>query len=314
LGTKNIVQKNHSVYSIESVSISQKSEVDPAKIYFVQFNDSELALEYDNSLIISSVNILKSKSCEQRKKGFQQQVSPVARTANRPIIPTFNLFEQNDTVFFKQMADTQLIQRFEIRTVKTEKTALQKAEEIVDQIAKIREDRTRLLTGFQEVNYEAAAIRYMNEEFNRMEDEYIRLFTGTTKVSYETRQFEFLPENKDSLTIELAGFSASLGLLDPAITEWAPESKKITLVITLNDDIFTNIQRFSENILLPKAGFYYTIPSPALVKILLDNQAIHSTQMSFSQFGYTRSLAPDLLQIDFLPKTGEIRSIRGIEE
>ena len=313
LGVKNVIKENHNIYSIEDVSISQKSEIDPNNIYFVKFNDSELALEYDNSLIIRSVNTSRNEFTEQSKKDAQKQVIPTTRTANRPVIPTFNLFERTDTVFLSA-ADTQLVQRYEIRTVKAEKSPLQKAEEIVANIAKIREDRNRLLTGFQEVNYEAAAIKYMNEEFNRMEDDYIRLFTGTMKTSYETARFDFLPENRDSLTVELTGFSTSLGLLDPSVTEWASDGKKITLTITLNDDIFTDIQAFSENIKRSKKGFYYSIPSQALVKILLDNQVIFSTQMPFSQFGYTQSLAPNLLQIDFLPKTGEIRSIRAIGE
>ncbi|MCL2682514.1 MAG: DUF4831 family protein [Bacteroidales bacterium] len=312
LGIKNVIKENYSVYNIENVSVSQRSEVDPNNIYFVQFNDSELALTYDNSLIISSVNISNRESSEQSKRTHPPQVVQTARATSRPLIPTFNLVERTDTVFFNQMVDTQLVQHYNIRTVKAEKTPLQKAEEIVEQIAKIREDRNRLLTGFQEVNYEAAAIKYMNEEFNRMEDEYIRLFIGTTKVSYETAHFDFLPEDKDRLTTELAWFSVSLGLLN-LDTEWGSDGKKITLNIILDDDILASIEQFSENIKLPKNGFFYSIPSPALVKVMLDDQVIYSNQMPFSQFGITQSLAPGLLQIDFSPQTGEIRSVRAIE-
>ncbi|MDR0437704.1 MAG: DUF4831 family protein [Bacteroidales bacterium] len=311
LGIKNVIKENNSIYSIENVSISQKSEVDPNQIYFVQFNDSKLALEYESGLILSGVNTSRNEFSEQNNRTHPQQVVQTVRTTNRPLIPMFNLVERTDTVFFNQMVDTQLVQRYNIRTVKTEKTPRQKAEEIVEQIAKIREDRNRLLTGFQEVNYEAAAIKYMNEEFNRMEDEYILLFIGTTKVSYETAHFDFLPENKDSLSIELARFSTSLGLLNS--DTWVSDGKKVTLNITLDDNILTYIERFSQNIKLSKNGFYYSIPSLALVKIMLDDQVIYSTQMPFSQFGTTQSLAPDLLQIDFSPQTGEIRSVRTIE-
>jgi hypothetical protein len=147
-----------------------------------------------------------------------------------------------------------------------------------------------------------------------MEDEYIRMFIGTTKVSYETAHFEFLPTSKDSLTVELAGFSPKLGLIDQNLMEWAPDAKTITLNIALQDDILTDIQKFSEVVKRTKNGFYYSIPSSALVTINLDSQVIYSKPMSFSQFGITQSLSPDLLQIDFSPQTGEIRSIQAIGE
>ena len=310
LGIPNAIRDNKTVYSIENVSVSQKAKVDPNQIYFVQFNDSELALEYAKGLIIGGVNTPKSRASEQSRGDSRRQVMLASQTANRrPMVPTFNMFERTDTIFFKQVVDTQLVQRFEIRTVQTEKTALQKAQEIVENIAKIRDDRNRLLTGFQEVNYEAAAIRYMNEEFNRMEDEYIRLFTGTVKTSVETTSFEFLPENRNNLQVVLAGFSSSLGLI-PSDSS----TKNITLDIVLNDDILTGIHNFSKNIQLPKSGFYYAIPNPGLVRVKLDNQTLFSQQMPFTQFGTVQSLAPELLQIKFFPKTGEIRNVRTIGE
>ena len=312
LGVTNFIKENNTIYSIDDVFVSQKSEVDPKQIYFVQFNDSKLALKYDNNLIIRGVNLSKTEPSGFRKKDSERQIVQASQAANRPIIPTFNTFERKDTVFFNQMVDTQLVQRFEIRTVQTVKTPLQKAQEIVESIAKIREDRNRLLTGFQEVNYEAAAIQYMNEEFNRMEDEYISLFTGTTKSSFETVRFEFLPEDKDNLTVKLAGFLPDHGLVNVELEEDVPDVKIITLNIALQDDILSGIQQFSKNIRLPRRGFFYNIPSPALVTVKFDNQLLFSKPMPFSQFGTTQSLAPDFLQIDFSPQTGEIRSVRAI--
>gem|GEM_PF-569477 len=312
LGVRNIISKNQTVYSIENVMVSQKSEVDPKQIYYVQFNGSELALEYDNGMIISGVNLSKKPSFELGQQDFQKQTPQTQQIVNRPLIPMFNMIEQNDTVFFNQLDDAQPVQRYEIRTTQTVKTPFQKAEEIVANINKIREDRTKLLTGFQEVNYEAAAIRYMNEEFNRMEDEYISMFTGTTKISYETARFEFLPTHKDSLTVELAEFSASYGLLNPA-TEGASDAQKIILNIALQDDLSSEFQRFSRNIRMYRKGFYYSIPSQGLVTVKLDNQLLYSKPMPFSQFGMTPALPPNPLQIDFSPQTGEIRSVRTID-
>jgi hypothetical protein len=312
LGITNVIRDNSIVYSIENVSVSQKIEVNPNQIYFVQFNDSELALNYDNGLIISGVNLSRTETsdADSRPKSDNRVTRPT-QPVNRPFVSTTsNFVERKDTVFFNQVVDSLVVQRYEIRTVQTVKTPFQRAQEIVEAIAKIRDDRNKLLTGFQEVNYEAAAIRYMNEEFNRMEDEYIRLFTGTIKTSYETARFDFLPTDKDNLTVELGGFSRDLGLIAPNLMEWAPEAGIITLTIALQDDILSDIQRFSSEIKRTKQGFYYNIPNPALVTINLDNQVLFSKPMPFSQFGLTPSLAPDLLQIDISPQTGEIRSIR----
>jgi len=315
LGVTNVIKENNSVYSVDHVSISQRAEADPTQIYFVQFNDSRLALKYENDLIIRGVNLSKTEFSESRKKDTERQTAQTSQAANRPVISTSNLVERNDTVFFNQMVDTQLVQRFEIRTVQTVKTPFQKAQEIVEKIAQIRQDRHRLLTGFQEVNYEAAAIRYMNEEFNRMEDEYIRLFTGAIKMSYETVLFEFMPEDRNNLTVDLAKFSANHGLLSLETEEEEEEVsdiKTISLNIALQDDILSGIRQFSGNLRLPQRGFFYNIPNPALVTVELGNQLLYSRQMPFSQFGTTQSLAPDFLQIDFSPQTGEIRSVRAI--
>jgi hypothetical protein len=311
LGVTNFIGENQTVYSIENVSILQKSEINPHQIYFVKFNDSELTLDYDNGLIISSVNFPKNKFSESCKNDFRRQIHQKQQTANHPIIPTLNLTERKDTVFFNQMIDTQLVQRYEIRTVQTVKTPFQKAEEIVARINEIRDHRNLWLRGYQEVNYTADFVNAMLTELNRVEDGYIRLFTGTTKTSYETANFDFLPTNKDNLNVELSLFSKSYGLLN-ATTEDVSDAKRITLNITLQDDTFSDIQKFSRKIKLPKTGFFYTIPNQSFVTIKLDDQVLLSRQMPFSQFGITPSLTPDLLQIDFLPQTGEIRSIRAI--
>ncbi len=309
LGLKNVSKENHSVYSIENVSVAQESEIDPKQIYFVQFNDSKLAVEYDNNLIISCVNTSKRTSSEQSKKGAKQQILLNANpNAYSPLIPTSNFVERLDTVVSDYEMDTVVIQRYEVRTIKTEKTPLQKAEEIVENINKIRDDRDKLLTGFQEVNYEAEAIKFMADEFNRLEDAYIRLFTGTTKTAYKTVHFEFLPENKDSLTVELVKFSTNYGL-----NSNASDSKSITLDITLNEDYFAGIRNFSKHIELSQKGFYYTIPNQALVKVTIGEHLLFSKTMPFSQFGYTQSLAPDLLELDFSPKTGEIKRVKAVE-
>ncbi|MDR2906541.1 MAG: DUF4831 family protein [Bacteroidales bacterium] len=305
LGIK-VSKENYSIYNIDHVSVSQKSEVDPKQIYFVQFNDSKLTLQYEHNLLIKGVNKSEEETTQHYRKDSPKQVTLASNDMrNATPLHTFGLVERNDTVV---SMDTQAIQRYEIRTIKTEKTPLQKAEEIVANISKVREDRNKLLTGYQEVNYEAAAIKYMADEYNRMEDEYIRLFTGTTKVSYETRQFDFLPENRDSLTIELAEFSQNHGLSHGTSL---PNNKKLALDIILDDQISNAIQTFSSRMYLPKAGFYYTIPNLALVKVLLDNQVIFSKQMPFSQFGSTQALAPSPLQLEFSPQTGEISNIKA---
>ena len=312
LGVTSFIRADYNVFSIENVSVSQRVEADPNQIFFVQFNESELALEYYDGLIISSVNMSNIELTEAKRRNIERRIIQASQTADFPLVPTFNLIEQQDTLFFQQLVDTEIVQRFEVRTMQTTKTPLQRAQEIVANIAQIREDRNRLLTGFQEVNYEYAAIRYMNDEFNRMEDEYIRLFTGTIRVSYETVRFEFMPTNRNNLTFNLIRFSEDYGLLG---MENSRESdfETITLNILLQDDIVSNIQRFSQNIQLRQTGFHYRIPSPALVTVKLGNQLLHSQQMSFSQFGITQSLALDRLQIDFSPQTGEIRSIRTID-
>jgi len=63
LGIPNAIRDNKTVYSIENVSVSQRAKVDPNQIYFVQFNDSELALEYAKGLIIARLYLNSTGWC-----------------------------------------------------------------------------------------------------------------------------------------------------------------------------------------------------------------------------------------------------------
>ncbi len=310
LGVKSAIKSNYNVYSIENVSVSQKSEIDPKRVYFTRFNDSDLALEYDKGMIISGVNTFKNKQSAPIKKDSPQnlEVASDKNTQNQPDLYIDPWIERVDTIVSDQVVDTQMIQNYEIRVVKTEKTPLQKAEEIVENISKIREDRDKLLTGYQETNYNINTFKFMFEQFNRMEDEYIRLFTGNTKTSYETVRFEFLPE-EENLTTELVGFSKSNGLISSVSAE-----KKVMLSITpSNDESAMLIENFSKNIQRKKDGFYYVIPNQCFVKVSLDNHTLFSKLMPFSQFGFTRTLAPDMLEIEYLPATGELRSVKALK-
>ncbi|HPE87742.1 MAG: DUF4831 family protein [Bacteroidia bacterium] len=88
-----------------------------------------------------------------------------------------------------------------------------KANDFVDKIERIRSERMNLLSGYQEVAYPEGTLRYMDGEFQRMEEAYLSLFRGVQTREEKVFTFFVIPEKQHlKKPLFVCGFSESDGV------------------------------------------------------------------------------------------------------
>jgi hypothetical protein len=101
------------------------------------------------------------------------------------------------------------------QTKTTTKTLPQQAQEAVNLIEKIRNDRYALITFSQEVTLSKEAFEYLVNQLDEMEKKYLEMFTGITVFEDIHETFVVYPDNESALlplctVTPTGGFSASM--------------------------------------------------------------------------------------------------------
>ena len=100
------------------------------------------------------------------------------------------------------------------RTI-VEKSPDQKAKEAADFIAKIKDNRFNLISGYQEVNYNKETLEYMDSQLKVLEKEYLKLFTGISIHKTLTFSYKYIPlSNQINTEIPIFKFSKSKGTME----------------------------------------------------------------------------------------------------
>ena len=169
-------------------------------------------------------------------------------------------------------------------------------------IHRIREGRYNLLTGYQEVNYSEGAIRFMNDQLLRLEEEYLRLFTGAVIKKQLTYSFTFLP------TPENSGSNVPVFSLSPAsgISEGSGNGTQGYIRI----DSHGSTSPIAPGVARNGGGLVYRIPEEAVVQLIFNGHTINRITAPVNQFGRVASLPPDASNIEFDGETGGLRSIQ----
>jgi len=151
-------------------------------------------------------------------------------------IHTFSTFEQNNADllpdFFRNYAEVMMQQTYETytetkivdgvvtqvpvtQTKVTSKTLAQQAQDAVNLIEKIREDRYTILSFSQETALSKEAFEYLVNQLNELEKKYLELFTGITVLEDIHETFVVYPDKAVELlpvcsVAPNAGFATSL--------------------------------------------------------------------------------------------------------
>ncbi len=312
MGLGEVIQSQKSSYKIKEVRISTFSQPDPEQSFFVQIDkkskeSKSLNLSLTKSGIIKSVNVANNFG-----QVNYEQIDVNLDTHNEKSLFNYfadhNYYKHIDTIIRRISIDTVSYERYFYNTSWLEKDLDQKAKEASEYIAKLRENRFLLLTGYQEVNY-GDGMQYMDGELKKMEKEYLSLFTGRSKKELLIKSFVYLPQKSASGNQMVFKFSDSEGFLPKNSSHG--RSVQIKIVPQQNsyaaDSYAQSNATDAESEL---SGYFYRIPEQTHIQLIYNGEVLHETQKLINQFG-TVVQSPSLKsEIEFDTETGIIKSIR----
>jgi hypothetical protein len=310
LGIDNVINSNATTWQITDIAIKPIPVPDTAHLYYIALGALDTAsvpvsliINLSNSGFITGVwnggdvPRIENTSIALNKPGYSSVFKYYAES---------NLFETVDTVVERVAVDSVMVEKTVLRTKMVEKPVEQRAKEAADFIQKLKDQRISLLTGYQEVPYDQAAIRYMAEEVEKMEQDYIELFTGISVESSHKKTVSLTPEIKDNcIPVPVARFSVQDGILPL-------ESNKGELIYIqiCAQGVAAAAARF--NLSGPgdkradNNGFVYRIPEWSMVTVWLGARQQKEFSMMIPQFGTTARLPWFVTKFEMDPGTGAV--------
>jgi hypothetical protein len=318
LGVKNVVEANSVEYKINNIRITTSAEPDPEQYYFIELGSKMSKGEQAGLLSLTDAGLIVGT--------IPQTIDTVVRTvikgngdkemsiSERDVFPEIfkyyadvSVFEKVDTIRKKVSIDTMTMERQYLKRTMVEKSPDQKAKEAADFIAKIKDNRFNLISGYQEVNYNKETLEYMDSQLKVLEKEYLKLFTGISIHKTLTFSYKYIPlPNQINTEIPIFKFSKSKGTMD--LDDQG--GKVITIRIQRVGNTNTVAKYLEKAQKQDKiSGFFYRIPELARVTVKLDDGTTEETQCLVGQLGVVTYLPPAKWKVDYFKETGGIKGI-----
>jgi len=322
LSLKNVVQSNTIEYKISDITISTSFEPDPDQYYFVEFGEKISKGEKAGLLSLTDAGIIlgtlptPADTSTQLKKLLNTEEPPLEqdKDAFGELFRNYadvSVFEKIDTIRRKVNIDTMTMERQYLKKTMVEKSPEQKAKEAADFLAKIKDNRFNLITGFQEVNYNKETLEFMDAQLKNLEREYLKLFTGVRIHKLMTFSYKYIPTpNQINTEIPVFKFNKSKGVQDLD----APGGGKVITIklqrVGNTNSVFTYLQKAGKSV--KSSGFYYRIPEYARVTVKVDDNTQEEQQCLINQLGLVTNLPSNKWKVLYHMETGGIKSL-GIE-
>lgn len=313
LGIDNVIDQSKSTYDILDIKISTHHEPDPQQFYFVEFlepgdkNNKRLMLELTESGLLANVNNTSDFDVKTKLNySVDEDRSDLSETFK--YFPDENLYERVDTIIQEVTRDTVTIKKRILKRKMVEKSMEQKAQEAAEFILKVREQRMKLITGYQEISYSRETMEYMYDELEKIENDYLKLFTGLQASHTMHYRYTHTPLKS---TVEfhepLFYFSKTEGVKEAALNAEPVylhlDTKHDGALLRKNISINDTLESDQAN------GFYYRMPQAANIKVYLGEELKAEAVYPVSQFGTIHSLPAYYDKIRFYPSSGMIKTI-----
>lgn len=183
------------------------------------------------------------------------------------------------------------------------KSQEQMARAAADMITRIREEKIKLLTGFQETAFTLETYRQMYADLDQMENEYLSLFIGKRLVStmvktvYVTPSKEVTTQTVGKFSTE-DGFSAGVSGSGDVITFQALSLKTTG---NINEPSTSVIETFSH-----ENKLFYRIPETANIKVTLNSEVLLERRETIAQYGVFMLAPLGKTKLALDPNTGQI--------
>ncbi len=282
IGAEDYVVEDETVYTIKEVRMSTRAEADPSATFFVSMSPKK-----DNTatFCLTPQGILQGVGVE-----CPQPVQEVAAPCCKPETPV--------NVGFKYQYGSGNVRGAE-----------QMARSAADMINKIRDEKLKLITGFQETAFNLDTYRQMYADLDAMENDYLSLFVGK-KVSKTIVKTVYVTPNKEVNTQSVAKFSSEEGLTvgmggyGNVITV---QTQSLQTTATMNAPSQSAVESLSiENKL------FYRIPELANVKVSIGDQVLVESRETIAQLGVFMLAPLGNTRLSLDPNTGQVTGL-GIE-
>jgi hypothetical protein len=296
LGTSDYIKSNSVSYRLINVMVEPLAEADPEQIYYVQFpaarpkDAKPMGFSLTPMGTLAAFNAESNENVISEETDIQQTIIVSDDEDGFNYFADYNRTKKIDTIIRKITIDTVTIDRFLFKTSWVDKSQKEKANEAAMQIAKIRESRFNLITGYQEVNY-GESMRYMDQQLNILEKRYLELFLGKETKTIETQTVYFIPSKEINSKTLYRGSDGS--------------------TIDIKATASGSTAKLAETPLAKQDNIYYRIPEFALVEITQNGNTHYRKKIAVSQFGIIAAAPLNKTRLQFDPLTGSlVRIIR----
>lgn len=282
VGADEYVESDGIEYYLSEVKMSTYAEPDPNATFFVAMNakKGDAAGFYLTS------------------KGILASVGVAPNTPPCSPLPTLN--SQPST---PNSPDRTFKYQYSSGAIRGEEQLARSAAEMIN---RIREEKIKLITGFQETAFALDTYRQMLADLDAMENEYLSLFIGKTIVTTSVKTVYVTP-SKEVTTQTIGKFSTTDGFT----TDLSGKGNTITFqAFSLNTT--GNINEPSPSAvesLSHENKLFYRIPETANVKVTMGNEVLVEQRESIAQYGVFMLAPLGKTKLTLDPNTGQITSM-----
>lgn len=275
-------------YNLLSVKLTPYLEADMNKRYAVNLTGSQGLSNTFFQMTSQGVIIL---SDQYKGDSEYWRFPTLAENHANAGVEATETFTSVETTLYKNVKNAQggydkvAIQQSQV----VEKSLEKKAQEIANEIFKLRRQRVQIITGDTDATFSGEALGAAIDEITRIEQDYLSLFIGRVETATQKIGFDVLPKEDANRQIFVAfRVSDKEGLLmpdnvsgRPIVLEVTPELGAMPAVKVQDMSTSTSRSRKAPNV----GSIYYRVPAVCTVKILDGQELILQTRVPVYQMG-----------------------------
>lgn len=281
VGADDVIIGDGVEFILRDVVMSTYAEADPNATFFVTMNakKGEAQPFYLNSKgILEGIGMVNENKEEQTAAPVQVKVS-------------------TDNKTFKYQFGTSGIRSEE-----------QQARAAAEMIGKLREEKIKLLTGFQETAFTLDTYRQMYADLDEMESEYLSLFIGKRVVT-PIVQTVYVTLSKEVPSQTVGSFSKESGF---TTNEYGGKNITVQAISLKTTGSINALSPSAVETINHDNKLFYRIPETVLVKVNFDNETLIECRETLAQFGVFMLAPLGKTKMLLDPNTGQIISM-GME-
>lgn len=278
VGANDVITGNEVEYVLRDVVLSTFAEADPAATFFVAI----------------SAKKGESQPFYLNSKGILEGVGMVNEQPMALPEPPARVTVQSADKTFKY--------QFSSKGMSLEE---QQARAAADMIGRIREEKLKLLTGFQETAFTLDTYRQMYADLDEMEAEYLSLFIGKRVVT-PVVQTVYVTLTKDVPLQTVGSFSKTEGFIS---NEYGGANITVQAVSLQTTGNINTLSQSAVETLNHENKLFYRIPETANVKVSLGDNVLMEQRVTLAQFGVFMLAPLGKAKLALDPLTGQITTM-----